>query len=115
MQVTHSLGILSINKNVNENAGFLLTNKKGGYCSFFNIPSSRYQGLFYFDERKKENVIEAFLMPKGFNSLIYELDSENEVDLILDCKNSYDNREWGRYYDISEEKGFIIVKFTKKN
>ena len=145
MQVTHSLGILSINKNVNENAGFLLTNKKGGYCSFFNIPSSRYQGLFYFDEkamdmykiiekieivgsnnverlknsfyfaeRKKENVIEAFLMPKGFNSLIYELDSENEVDLILDCKNSYDNREWGRYYDISEEKGFIIVKFTKK-
>ncbi len=145
MQVIHSLGILSINKNVNENAGFLLTNKKGGYCSFFNMPSSRYQGLFYFDEktmdmykvienieivgsnnverlknsfyfaeRKKENVIETLSMPKWFNSLIYELDNENEIDLILDCKASYDNREWGRYYNISEEGGCIIVKFTKK-
>ena len=144
MEVIHNLGILSIKKNVNENIGFLLTNKKGSYCSFFNMLSSRYQGLFYFDEktmnmykfidniglvggevshlkngfyfveRRKGNVIESFIMPKGFNSLVYELGSENEIDLILDCKSSYDNREWGRYYDIFEEDGFIIVKFTKK-
>lgn len=144
MEVIHNLGALSINNNVNENAGFLLTNKKGSYCSFFNEPSSRYNGLFYFDdremlmykfidsielasgnnverlkngfyfaERKKENAIEMFLMPKNFNSLIYELGSENEIDLLLDCKGSYDNREWGRHYSISEEEGCIIVKFTK--
>ena len=146
MNLIHHLGILSINKNVNENIGFLLTGKNGSYCSFFNQPSSRYQGLFYFDkktlnmyrfienieipgnnkidfikngfyfaERKKGNAIELFFMPKGFNSLIYELNSENEIELALDCKNSYDNREFGRHYEIFEEDGFIIVKFTKKS
>ena len=145
MEIVHSLGILSLNRSVDENVGFLLTNKKGSYCSFYNALSSRYQGLFYFDEetmsmyklidnieiagnnnvsrlkngfyfieRRKEDVIELFTMPKSFNSLIYELNSGNEINLFLDCKASTDNREWGRHYDISEEKGSIIVKFTKK-
>ena len=145
MQVIHNLGILSIKKDVNENAGFLLANKKGSYCSFFCKPNSRYYGFFYFDnksmkmykfiedieiaghnnidyvkngfyfaERKKGEVIENFTMPKGFNSIIYELNSENEIGVVLDCKESYDNREWGRNYEISEEKGCIVVKFTKK-
>lgn len=144
MEVIHNLGILSIKKSVNENTGFLLANKKGGYCSFFNSPSSRYQGLFYFDEemmrmyklieniemnnsnvlslkngfyfaeRRKHEVVESFLMPRNFNSLIYELSSEEEINLILDCKDSFDNREWGRYYSISEKDGCIVVEFTKK-
>ena len=145
MQVIHNLGILSINRNVSENVGFLLANKKRSCCSFFNAPASRYQGLFYFDEksmnmfkfienieiagygdvdqlkngfyfaeRRKEDIIESFLMPKGFNSLIYEISSKNEIDLILDCKNSYDNREWGRNYEIFEEKHCILIKFTKR-
>ena len=145
MNVIHNLGILTIKKDIKENVGFLLTNKKGSYCSFFNAPTSRYQGLFYFDEktmdmykfienieivthndvdylkngfyfaeRKKDAVIESFLMPINSNSLIYELDFENEIDLILDCRNSYDNREWGRCYDILEEHGCIVIKFTKK-
>ncbi|MBI3035252.1 hypothetical protein HYY71_02930 [Candidatus Woesearchaeota archaeon] len=145
MEAAHSLGILSIKKNVNENTGFFLANKKGGYCSFFSRVSSRYHGFFYFDERimrmyrfienievpgnsdvsslkngfyfaerKKTNAVESFMMPKGFNSLIYELTGANQIDVFLDCKNSYDNREWGRHYDIFEEKGCIIAKFTKK-
>ena len=145
MEVIHSLGSLSINKSVNENVGFLLTNKKGSYCSFFNAPASRYHGLFYFDEksmdihkfvesiemtgnndvsnlkngfyfaeRRKGDVVESFRMPKNFNSLIYELSRENDINLILDCKGSYDDREWGRYYDISKEKNCVIVKFTKR-
>ena len=145
MEVIHNLGILSIKKNTEENVGFLLTNKKGSYCSFFNAPFSRHLGLFYFDEktmgmykfienieingdnnvarlknnfhyveRRKNDAIESFIMPRGFNSLVYELSSENEIDIFLDCKDSYDNREFGRYYDISEEDGCIIIKFTKK-
>ena len=51
MKVIHHLGILSISKDTEENAGFLLTNKKGSYCSFFNEPSSRYFGFFYFDSK----------------------------------------------------------------
>ncbi|MBI4143611.1 hypothetical protein HY487_01860, partial [Candidatus Woesearchaeota archaeon] len=136
MEVIHGLGILSVKKDVDENAGFLLSNKRGSYCSFFNLPSSRYRGLFYFDEktmdmykfienielagsneisslkngfyfaeRRKGNLIESFFMPSGFNSLIYELNSEEEINIILDCKESFDNREWGRYYEISEKDG----------
>ncbi len=145
MEITHNLGALRIKKNSNENAGFLLTNKNGSYCSFFSEPSSRYQGLFYFDaktmnmfrlienielvngngiqgiknnlysvERKRGHIVESFLVPQHFNSLVYELSSESEIDLILDCKMSYDNREWGRNYEITLEDGIIIVKFTKK-
>ena len=145
MKVIHHLGILSISKDTEENAGFLLTNKKGSYCSFFNEPSSRYFGFFYFDsksmkmykvvenieiagdngidfvkngfyfaERNKGGTIETFTMPKGFNSLIYELGFQNEINIVLDCKESYDNREWGRSYEIYEEGGCIVVKFTKK-
>ena len=145
MEIIHNLGILSVKKNVSDDAGFLLANKKGSYLSLFNAPSSRYQGLFYFDEktadmykfienievigsneisrlkngfyfveRLKGSAIESFLMPKNFNSLVYELSSKSEIDLILDCKSSYDNREWGRNYEIFEEKGCVIVKFTKK-
>ncbi|MBI2649831.1 hypothetical protein HYX04_00790 [Candidatus Woesearchaeota archaeon] len=145
MKAIHSLGILSLNRAIGGNAGFLLTNKKGSYCSLYNAPSSRYQGLFYFDEktmdmhkfiesievadsnnisslkngfyfaeRAKGDVIESFFMPNGLSSLVYELSGRHEIDLILDCKLSTDNREWGRYYEISEEDGKIIVKFTKK-
>ncbi|MBI2656260.1 hypothetical protein HYX03_00800, partial [Candidatus Woesearchaeota archaeon] len=144
MQVIHNLGILSVNRNINESCGFLLTNKKGSYCSFFCRPGSRYYGFFYFDdknmimykfidnieiaghgkidyvkngfyfaERKKGEVIENFTTPNGFNSMIYEISSENEIDIALDCKESYDNREWGRDYKIFEEENCIIVKFTK--
>ncbi len=145
MQIIHDLGILKISENTNENVGFLLTNKKGSYCSIFNTTSSRYQGLFYFEpkknrmykfiesielvdrhntlslknnfyfiERKKKDIIESFTMPKTHNSLIYELSKENEIDLILDCKDSYDNREWGRYYKIDEHEGYLLVKFEKR-
>ena len=145
MEITHDLGTLSTSKNVTENIGFLLTNKKGSYCSFFNLPTSRYQGLFYFDatpmkmykfidsigfvgddnisslkngfyfvERKKDDIVESFVMPQFFNSLIYELNINKEIELFLDCKESYDNREWGRHYDIFEEKECTVVRFTKK-
>src|SRR3989344_4981104 len=113
MEIIHNLGALSIKKGVDEDIGFLLANKKGGYCSFFNSPASRYHGLFYFDEknmemyrliesieitgyngvsilknnfhaveRVKNDLVESFLMPKNFNSLIYELSSENDIGLF---------------------------------
>lgn len=145
MEAIHSLGVLSLKKSLNEDAGFLLSNKKGSYCSFFSSPSSRYSGLFYFDEkamqmyrvienielaedntvnslkngfyfaeRRKNDIVESFTMPAGLSSLVYELSAENDINLVLDCKGSYDNREFGRYYSVSEEDGCAIVKFAKK-
>ena len=145
MQVIHNVGTLNIKRQVNENAGFLLSNNKGSYCSFFSEPSSRYFGLFFFDiaemsmykfidsievignenitelrnslylvERTGKNAKEKFMMPSDYNSLIYELDKENEIDIIMDCKNSYDNRQFGRHYRIYEEKSCIVIEFSKR-
>ena len=67
-----------------------------------------------FATREKSKVKESFLMPQNRNSLLYSLSSRAEIDVFFDCKDSYDNRQWGRYYDIFEEGGCIIVKFTKR-
>ena len=66
---------------------------------------------FYFAERKKNDIIETFTMPKGFNSMIYEISSENEIDLILDCKDSYDN---GADKSVAIVERKIIVSFLSQ-
>jgi len=132
-----------IEKKIVEKIGFLLTNKKGGYCYFSDKPVSRYQGFFIAHnwklykviediklikeksikeiwnnfwnvERKRDNVLETFFLPDNHNSLVYEFDDINEIELTLDVKESYDNREWGRNYDIQKEGDLIIITFTKK-
>src|SRR3989344_3175460 len=144
MEIVHTLRNLTLKKKSDGNLGFLLTNQKGSYLSFFSEQSSRYNGLFYFDsdfkkmfkiiesinlidcekpalikngfyysERAYKKTSEKFIMPSGLNSLIYELENPQSFDLHLDFKDSFDNREWGRNYEITEEQGCIIVKFTK--
>lgn len=120
-------------------AGFLLTNKTGGY--FLSGVSSRYRGLYFRDHEAMFKVIDAidsdgkikeiinnfynievvgagfkgiFFMPHGHDSLVYELDKEKKVELLLDCRESYDSSVWGKFYEITEENEKIIVRFIKK-
>ena len=53
-------------------------------------------------------------MPKEHNSVIYELDAERQVDIIMDCRESYSNKDWGRFYEIFQQDGCAVVKFTKR-
>jgi len=130
-------------KRVIGDVGFLLTNKKGGYCYFCEEPKSRYQGFFIADkwklykvienimpvkgknikelwnnfwnvERKRDNILETFFLPDYHNSFVYELDDINEIELSFDVKESYDNREWGRYYSLEELNDILLITFTKK-
>ena len=134
---------MNIGKNTEQDVGFMLTNKNGSYIFLREKPSSRYEGVFLFEdldmykfiediniknnkikkiknyfysvERERENgVTEKFFMPKNFTSLIYELDKESEIEIFLDCKDSYDNKEFGRHYEVFNEKGCIVVKFSKR-
>ena len=143
MIIKHAFNELAIEKETNEDAGFMLANKSGSYIFLRESPESRYEGLFLFDEsnmyktleninikgrgtlktiknnfysveREFLNARELFFMPKNSSSLIYEIDSEKEVEIILDFKDSYDCREFGRYYDIFWEEGCLIVKFMKR-
>ncbi len=144
MKVVHSFGESKVGRNIREDAGFILTNKIGGYCYFTSKPASRYQGVFFNEnfrmykvieelklanapsvrelknnffnfERKRRKVIENFFIPFHYNSLVYELNKEKEIEIILDVRESYKNPEFGRYYEISEEKGKIIIKYKQEN
>ncbi len=68
----------------------------------------------YCIERGRGHTTETFTMPRNFTSLMYELNASNKIDLLLDCKETYDNREWGRDYELLDEKGALIIRFTKK-
>ena len=144
MRLSYSIDKTKVEAQVDK-AGFMLTNKIGGYVYFSNAPTSRYQGFFvneelkmfrvveninlveqspikvlrnkfYLIEREHQNeLIDSFFMPHNSNSLVYELSQEEEIDIALDIKEPYDNREFGRIYNIEIEKDKIIVKFTKRS
>lgn len=144
MRITHNLGNISVSKDSNDAAGFMLTNKIGGYLFFSEYPVSKYNGFFcrldsqvfkivddikaknntvlnevinnfHNVETKRQNANESFTLPHGFNTMIYEVGKSSEIEVTLDCKKIYDNREFGRFYSISHEQGRIIVEFNKKN
>ncbi len=138
MLVTHSLEGKRISKGVFENVGFLLTNRNGG---FFNTGiNTKYRGMFipmngdiykiiddirikgnvneirnnFFNAlRCRENNTESFFMPFGNNSLVYELNNDDEIDVFFDMKKAYDSRTWGRNYNAYIEKDKAIIEFSK--
>jgi len=70
---------------------------------------------FFNVERKRNSITESFFMPYGFDSFVYELSKEGNVELVLDIRETYSNPEFGRSYDIFEENGKIIVKYRQEN
>lgn len=143
MKVIHSCGNFEIEKNVKEEPSFILTNKIGGYCCLSNKPSSRYQGVFFNDnfrmytvieninladefsvselrnyisyfERKRGSIIERFFMPYRYNSFVYSLNDEKEVEIVLDVRESYKIPKFGRFYEIFEEDGKIIISYKQE-
>jgi hypothetical protein len=125
-----------------DNVKILLTNKTGGYCLMAETPATRFEGLFFrrdgrmiktaeslrFSavadkvtnhlwcvERRRGHVTEKILMPEGKDALLIDMSAPLEMTIVLDCKESYDNRVWGRNYDVSAEKGCVVFSFAKRN
>ena len=136
-------------------AGFMLTNRLGGYCYLSDHPETRYQGVFFreqsspfrmfkiietirltnndlyqevsqiknalaFVTRTRKGTVrdltETFFMPQGYNSLFYDIDNEEEIELVLDVRESYYPPQYGRHYEHwVHEDGRIIVKYTQDN
>jgi glycogen debranching enzyme len=66
--------------------------------------------------RKYDNgLIETFATPDGYDALIYSLNKPTEVGLVLDCREIFDSKQWGRTYDFSVEHKCLVITFTKKN
>ncbi|MGM5487688.1 MAG: amylo-alpha-1,6-glucosidase [Nanobdellota archaeon] len=118
----------------------LLTNRIGGYALLAPRRRSRYEGIFFMQdtmfkaiedikhssaikdtiyrsyevERIREDFSESYFMPMGTNSLVYTADKAVSVDLLLDIRESYDFRVWGRHYAVETTDEHIIITFIKK-
>lgn len=142
VKLVHSLRQDKVQKDVPD-ASFILTNKKGGYLYLGCTAQTKYQGFFFNDDfrmykileqirlpgkvakllnnfhsvsRERDNkALETFTLPFGYNSLIYELDNyQGEAVIELDCRESYDHDEWGRFYNISIEEDEVVISYEKQ-
>ena len=90
-----------------------LVNNLGGY--FLSGISSRYSGLFFLINNKMMKILDdsfsdncTVKMPQGKTLLIIQ--SKKWTDLLLDVKESYENDEFGRFYDFDEKKKSTVIR-----
>ncbi|HSU73062.1 MAG TPA: amylo-alpha-1,6-glucosidase [Candidatus Binatia bacterium] len=60
-------------------------------------------------------LMETIAMPDRYPALIYKLNKQVEVGLVLDCREIFDNKQWGRTYALSVDHKCLVITFTKKN
>ncbi|MBW2992125.1 hypothetical protein KY345_02815, partial [Candidatus Woesearchaeota archaeon] len=143
MKAVHSWKNLSIEKEVEDNTGFLLANKNGGYCSFTFPNISRYNGFFVFEKELMFRILESidikdsgklkqltntfysaeaefenckvnFFFPSSSNSLVVEFDKPREIDLLFDIRRSYDNDDKEREYKVDIMPGKAVISYRKR-
>ena len=144
MILVHQFGNHKIYKDIPDNSQFLLTNKLGGFFYWQENQTSRYQGFYFkgsdkmlktiaqtrlgvslaikrvknnfwnFEVERSSGLVERFFMDPRSDSLIYELNNPIAFSLVLDCKEIFDNDSDGRFYDISEEDGCVVISYAKK-
>jgi hypothetical protein len=142
MKALHFWKNLSIEKDVGDDTGLFLANKKGGYAAFCFPNISRYNGFFVFDGSNMFKIIEdikvsgsgkmmqlknyfycadayfercrqRFFIPSKTNTLAVELDGEKEIELFFDIKKSFDNDDKGRMYDIKIRDDRAVITYRK--
>jgi hypothetical protein len=119
-------------------ANLILSNSKGGFLNL-GLPNSKFQGFFVSDgevfkvleeirgggevlevssnifsvRMRRKNFTESFVLPKNFNSLVYETAGEQELEFVFDVRKAYDLTDAGRIYKFHQEKNAVILEFTK--
>lgn len=121
---------------------FLQSNHDGGYLALGTQPESKYLGNFVWIGNDFLRIIEDIL-PCGRakaesiarqgkwgirtwdtstqdafwyhdNALCCAFTGESPRELFLDVKKSYDDRSWGRQYEVSTENNRILVRYLKQ-
>ncbi len=143
MHVSHVINSKEVKKYVEENFGFLLTNKKGGFFSLSPKKNfTKYNGA-YFASRNFDIIktIES-IQPEGFepieiknwlsyiektnyvsnerlfmdhsNTILYEIENfSGNISLVLDCRKIYDFDDSGRIYETFWVGNTLVFEYTK--
>lgn len=69
---------------------------------------------FWNIERKRGALKEEFFLPLNCHALVYEVSQPRCFEVFFDIKESYQNSEEGRVYEISKEKDLYIVKYHQQ-
>ncbi|MGM5482744.1 MAG: amylo-alpha-1,6-glucosidase [Nanobdellota archaeon] len=141
MRVVHSFDHKGVEKEVQGNPGFLLTNNHGGFFSQgAKANFTKYNGLVLFEnehykfiesinlpslgvdkiknnfnnvQRISGSAIETFIFDMS-NVFIYKINGYlGKVELALDCRKLYDFSDMGRIYNITHESGCIVIEYSK--
>lgn len=139
MNIRYRIGSLLGHKAVVGKRSFLLTNRAGSF--YYHNPKTRYGGWFVYDcgelyrtvadfmvssapigmvhhlysvEQEHEDFRERFFLPFGEPVLVYQTIPARTVELVLDVKKGYDNRQWGRVYTVTNDGSRTIIRFDKK-
>jgi glycogen debranching enzyme len=144
MNILHSFPQRNLKRNVKADCKALLTNKNGSFMLLESSPSTRYSGLFWHADgermfriiehiflqnvknpleivnnyyavkwKYKENEL-GFFLPTNSSSVVCELKNNAKIGITLDVKDAYDNREWGRHYNVWEEQNCLVIGFAKR-
>ncbi len=99
----------------------LLSNGQGSFA-LLRVPQSRYDGVFLRKDNRVFRVIESLdvpaeccWMPDNQNAFVVNLPNATETTLNLDCGELFDNRQWGRAYEVSQMHKCLVFSFSKFN
>lgn len=142
MRVIHNWLGKNIEKETRDDAGFLLTDQRGGWFCLWSKTYSRYGGWFvslhqkhykiiedivlasgaveeiknnfWCYERKRGELYEKFFLPVKHRALVYEVSQTALIDLVLDFKLPYENQDYANYEIVEQDGRFLVVQCSLK-
>ncbi len=144
MIIEHSYKKTKVSMQIqDQNIGFLITNHAGSFFTQSTQSKSRFDGYFVLDKetpykiideiitqnipsriinnlnsiikQTSQNITEQYFLPKYKNTLVVIFSNPTKISLHLDIRSIFDNRDLGRFFDITQNKTKIIIKYTKKD
>lgn len=77
-------------------------------------PITELKNNFWNIERKRGALKEKFFLPLNCHALVYEMSQPLSFEVFFDIKESYQNSEEGRVYEVSQEKDLYIVEYHQQ-
>ncbi|MDD5750036.1 MAG: amylo-alpha-1,6-glucosidase [Candidatus Pacebacteria bacterium] len=68
---------------------------------------------FWNCQQKRGELMETFFLPASSDVFSYEVSEKKNLSVVLDVKESFDNRNDSRSYEIFYESGLTLVKYTQ--
>ncbi|RMD57640.1 hypothetical protein D6825_03405 [Candidatus Woesearchaeota archaeon] len=96
--------------------GVFFTRGKQTFRTIAHIEGSGECGDFsteFWRARYKHGAFRSLWFAKRLPIFFFE--SKGSYDVLLDCRENYDNRVWGRHYDVFEEEGMVYVHYEKRD